>query len=79
MGSTPTLWFYTSCCDDFGKQFPQCHNRQMLAWIVLLSAVLGNSANQSEYVFNDACFIREQHQKPYLENQLRFVSTGHLT
>src|SRR6266566_6578393 len=49
-----------SCCDDFGREFPQRHNRQMLAWIVLLSTVLGKTVDQSEYVFNDACFTREQ-------------------
>ena len=69
----------TSCCDDFGNQFPQRHNRHTLAWIVLLSTVLGKTVDQSEYVFNDAWFTREQHQKPYLENQLCFVCTGYLS
>jgi hypothetical protein len=68
-----------SCNDHFGMQFPQCHNRQTLAWIVLLSTVLGNTVDQSGYVFNDACFTREQHQKPRPENQLHFVSTGYLS
>jgi hypothetical protein len=67
------------CLDDSGMYFPQHHNRQMLAWMVLLSTVLGKTADQSEYVFNDACLTREQYQKPYQENQLHFVSNGYLS
>ena len=63
-----------SCNDYFGMQFPQRYNRQMLAWVVLLSTVLGNTVDQSGSVFNDACFPREQYQRSHSENQLHFVS-----
>jgi hypothetical protein len=65
--------------DDFGMQFPQRHNRQLLACTVLLSTVLGKTVDQSEYMFNDACFTKVQYQRPYPENQLRSVSTGYLS
>lgn len=65
-----------TCCDEFGILFPQRHNEQGLAWIVLLSTTFGKLVDQSEYVFIDGFLTREQYGESFPKKS-RLLGTYH--